>query len=125
MDIWVGNLPSDVTGSDLRDVFELFGRVERADVVRHRDSDESRGFGFVGMPARSEGACAVLSVHGRTLKGHVITANEVRPMDPASGACRTRCHCRSERQSARVTHSIPAAFRSEERGDRTGRNGLE
>ena len=93
MDIYVGNLSRDVTASDLREVFELFGRVERADVVRHRDSDESRGFAFVGMPARSEGVCAVLSVHGRTLKGHVITASEVRPRDPVAGACRTRCRC--------------------------------
>ena len=93
MDIWVGNLPSDVTGSDLREVFELFGRVERADVARHRDSDESRGFGFVGMPARSECVCAVLSVHGRNLKGHMITVSEVRPRDPVAGACRTRCRC--------------------------------
>ena len=34
MDICVGNLPTDVTGSDLREVFELFGRVETADVMR-------------------------------------------------------------------------------------------
>ncbi len=94
MDIYVGNLSNDVTGSDLREVFELFGRVETADVVRRRRSDESRGFGFVGMPARSEGVCAVLSVHGRNLKGHVITASEVRPRDPVAGACRIRCRCR-------------------------------
>ena len=97
MDIYVGNLPSDITGSDLRQVFEPFGRVETADVVRRRHGDESRGFGFVGMPARSEGVCAVLGVHGRNLNGQTITATEVRPVDPVSGACCTRCHCRYER----------------------------
>ena len=95
MNICVGNLPSGITGNDLREVFESFGRVETADVVRRRQSDESRGFGFVGMPARSEAVCAVLGVHGSNLKGHVITANEVRLRDPVSGASRTRCHCRS------------------------------
>ena len=125
MNICVGNLSSDVTASDLREVFELFGRVERADVGKHQGSDESRGFGFVGMPARSEGVCAVLSVHGRNLKGHVVTANEVRPMDPVSGACRTRCRCRTGRQPVGLTDPIVAAFRSEERSDGTGRNGLE
>ena len=54
MDICVGNLPNDMTGNDLREVFESFGRVETADVVTHRHGDESRGWGFVGMPARSE-----------------------------------------------------------------------
>ena len=93
MDICVGNLPTDVTGSDLREVFESFGRVETADVMKHRPGEESRGLGFVGMPARSEALRAVLGLHGRSVKGRAITATEVRPRDPASGACRTRCHC--------------------------------
>ncbi|MBN1505671.1 MAG: hypothetical protein JW955_02430 [Sedimentisphaerales bacterium] len=122
MDICVGNLSSDVTGSDLREVFELFGHVETADVVRRRQSGESRGFGFVGMPARSEGACAVLSVHGRSLKGRSVTAAEVRPRDPVSEACRIRCCCRSGRWPAGDTHPSPAAFRSEKRSDRTDKN---
>jgi len=95
MDIYVGNLPRDITGSDLRVVFESFGRVETVDVVRRRHPDESRGFGFVGMPARSEAVCAVLGVHGRNVNGQAITATEVRPRDPVSGACLSRCHCRS------------------------------
>jgi RNA recognition motif-containing protein len=95
MDICVGNLPSDVTGTDLREVFESFGRVETADVVKHRRGEESRGWGFVGMPVRSEAVCAVLCVHGRNVNGRTITATEVRPKDPASGVCRARCHCRS------------------------------
>jgi RNA recognition motif-containing protein len=106
MDIYVGNLTSDVTEGDLRGVFELFGRVERADVARRRDSDESRGFGFVGMPARSEGVCAVLSIHGRNLRGRAITASEVHPRDPVSGACHARCHCRSEKTTTRNAHPV-------------------
>jgi RNA recognition motif-containing protein len=125
MNICVGNLSRDVTGSDLREVFESFGRVETADVAKHRHGDGSRGFGYVGMPARSEAVCAVLGVHGRSLNGQRITATEVRLRDPVSGACRTRCHCRSERHPAGDTHPIPAAFRSEERSDGTGKNGLQ
>jgi len=95
MDICVGNLPRDTTGSDLREVFESFGRVETANVVKHGHGKESGGLGFVGMPARSEAVCAVLGVHGRSLRGQAITANEVQPRDPASGACGARCHCRN------------------------------
>ena len=95
MDICVGNLPSDVTGNDLREVFESFGRVETVGVVRRRYGDESGSLGFVGMPDRSDAVPAVLSVHGRNLNGHAITAAEVRPRDPVSGACCTRCPCRS------------------------------
>jgi hypothetical protein len=100
MDICVDNLPSDVTGNDLRKIFESFGRVETVDVVKHRHRDESRRFGFVDMPARSEAVCAVLGVHGRNVNGQALTAAEVRPRDPVSGACRTRCHCRSGEQAA-------------------------
>lgn len=95
MDIYVGNLPGEITDNDLRAVFELFGRVKTADVARRRHGDESGGVGFVGMPARSEGVCAVLGVHGRNMNGQTITAVEVRPMDPACGASHTRCHCRN------------------------------
>jgi cold-inducible RNA-binding protein len=95
MDICVGNLPSNMTGNDLREVFESFGRVGTADVMRHRHSDEYGGLGFVGMPARSEAVRAVLGVHGRNVNGQAITATEVRPKDPVSGACCARCHCRS------------------------------
>jgi len=95
MDICVGNLPSDITGSDLREVFESFGRVETAGVARRRRGDRSTGLGFVGMPTRYEGVSAILGVHGRNVGGQTITAAEVRPMDPASGACRTRCCCRT------------------------------
>lgn len=109
MDIYVGNLPSDVTGSDLRDMFESFGRVETADVMKRRHGDESGGFGFVGMPARSEAVSAVLGVHGRNVSGQAITAAEVRPRDPLSGACRTRCHCRSGREATGNDHPISAA----------------
>jgi RNA recognition motif-containing protein len=125
MNICVGNLPSDITGNDLREVFELFGRVETADVARRRQSDESRGLGFVGMPARSEGVCAVLGVHGSNLKGHVITANEVRPRDPASGACCTRCPCRSGKQAPENTHRISAESHRQGGDNGAGKNGLE
>jgi RNA recognition motif-containing protein len=95
MDICVGNLPSDMTGNDLREVFESFGRVETADVMKHRHGDASSGLGFVGMPARSEAVCATLCVHGRNVNGQAITATEVRPRDPVSEVCHARCHCRS------------------------------
>jgi len=51
MNVYVGNLPSDVTGNDLREVFEPFGQVETAHVVKHPHGGGSQGFGFVDMPS--------------------------------------------------------------------------
>lgn len=97
MDIYVENLPYSVTADDLREVFEPYGEVETADLVRSRPGDESGGFGLVGMPDRSEGVCAVLGIHGRTVSGQTIRVIEIQPTDPVSGACHARCHCRYER----------------------------
>lgn len=97
MDIFVGNLPDSITADDLRDVFEPFGSVETANVgARHR-CGESRRFGFVGMPVRSEGAWAVLGVHGRTICGQTVTAAEIQPADPVSGSGHNRCRCRPDK----------------------------
>jgi RNA recognition motif-containing protein len=103
MDICVENLPRDVTGNDLREVFAPFGRVEFANVVKRRYGDEAGRLGFVGMPSHGEAASAVLGVHGRNIDGQVITAHEVRPGDPVSGACGPRCPCRGENQTPCAT----------------------
>jgi RNA recognition motif-containing protein len=93
MDICVGNLPRDVTGSDLREVFESFGQVETAHVVKLRHGGGSRGFGLVDMPSKSEAVAAIIGLHGKNLKGRAITPHEVWPRDPVCGACRTPCYC--------------------------------
>ena len=111
MRIGVGNLPRDVTGNDLREVFEPFGRVESANVVQRSYGAESRGWGFVGMPSHSEAASALLGIHGRNVDGQVITAHEVRPGDPVSGACGPRCPCRGEDRTPCATDRISAESR--------------
>jgi RNA recognition motif-containing protein len=125
MEICVENLPSDVTGNDLREVFELFGRVETADVVKHGYDNECRGLGFVDMPSRSEAASAVFGLHGRNWDGQAITATEVRPRDPVSGACCPRCDCRSRKQATENTQRISAESRRQGGDNSAGENGSE
>ena len=52
MNIYVGNLSFEVTDDDLRQLFGSHGEVESASVIKDRFSGESRGFGFVEMPAQ-------------------------------------------------------------------------
>ena len=64
MKVYVGNLPWSVTDLDLRNLFTPFGSVESAQVVTDRDSDCSRGFGFVEMAAHhATQAIAKLNEH--------------------------------------------------------------
>ncbi|MGL4553461.1 MAG: RNA recognition motif domain-containing protein [Gemmataceae bacterium] len=72
--LYVGNIPYDSTGSDLRDWFSDFGTVTRARVATDRETGCPRGFGFVEMAEGAEDAVAALDgfrLDGRRLAVHV------------------------------------------------------
>ncbi|WP_343030578.1 hypothetical protein [Phnomibacter ginsenosidimutans] len=50
MNIYVSNLSFAVQDEDLREFFTPYGEVSSARVVIDRDTNRSRGFGFVEMP---------------------------------------------------------------------------
>ena len=79
MNIYVGNLASDVTEDDLREAFEKFGEVESSKVIMDRYSSASRGFGFIEMPSNSEADNAIKSLNGEDLKGKALKISEARP----------------------------------------------
>jgi RNA recognition motif-containing protein len=79
MNIYVGNLSSDVTGDDLRQAFEAFGQVESANVIMDKFSGESKGFGFVEIPSKEEATAAIAGMNGKDLKGKAVNVNEARP----------------------------------------------
>ena len=79
MDIYVGNLSYDTSDSQLNEVFQQKGQVNRATVVKDRVTDRSRGFGFVEMPVPEEAREAIESLNGTELDGRALTVNEARP----------------------------------------------
>ena len=79
MNIYVGNLSRDVTEEDLRETFEAFGKVESVTIIKDKFSGESRGFGFVEMPAQAEAQSAITGLNGKELKGRPLKVNEARP----------------------------------------------
>ena len=85
MNIYVGNLSFEVTDDDLRQLFSAHGEVESASVVKDRFSGESRGFGFVEMPAKKDADAAITGLNGTDVKGRSITVNEAKPKAPKSG----------------------------------------
>ena len=88
MNIYVGNLSGDVGNDDLRQVFEAFGQVTSATVIKDKFSGESRGFGFVEMPSRDEAKSAIEGLNGKDLKGQSLTVNEARPRSERRGGRR-------------------------------------
>ena len=79
MNIYVGNLSRDVTEDDLRQAFEAFGEVSSVNIIKDRFSGESRGFGFVEMPTKTEADTAITGMNGQDLKGRAVDVNEARP----------------------------------------------
>ncbi len=79
MNIYVGNLALNVTEEDLKKFFEPFGTVESVKIIKDKFSGESRGFGFVEMPAGAEAQSAIKGLNGKELKGLMIKANEAQP----------------------------------------------
>jgi len=47
--LFTGNLTFELTEAELKAAFLPFGDVIEARIIRHFDSDASRGFGFVEM----------------------------------------------------------------------------
>jgi len=85
MNIYVGNLPWEITEDELREAFAAFGEVESARIITDRMTGRSRGFGFVEMPNKEEGKAAVAEMDGKALKGRNIKVNEARARDDNRG----------------------------------------
>jgi RNA recognition motif-containing protein len=78
-------LSRDVNDQDLQEAFEAFGNVDSATVVKDKFTGESRGFGFVEMPAGAEAQAAISGMNGKDLKGRAINVNEARPREDRGG----------------------------------------
>jgi RNA recognition motif-containing protein len=79
MNIYVGNLSLETNDDDLRQAFESFGEVTSATIIKDKHSGDSKGFGFVEMPSKTEAQSAIEGLNGKDLKGNSLNVNEARP----------------------------------------------
>ena len=79
MNSYVGNLPYDATDVTIREAFESFGQITSARVIKDKYNGQSRGFGFVEMPAQSQAQTAIKSLNGKELLGKQMSVKEARP----------------------------------------------
>jgi hypothetical protein len=83
--LYVGNLAYSIRDNDLEQAFRQYGSVASAKVMMERDTDRSKGFGFVEMSSDAEAQAAIDGLNGQSLGGRALTVNEARPMEPRSG----------------------------------------
>ena len=85
MNIYIGNLSREVTDDELRKAFEAFGQVTTVNIIKDRYSGESRGFGFIEMPTKTEAQAAITGLNGTSLKERTLSVSEARPRTEGGG----------------------------------------
>ena len=82
MNIYVGNLSWSMTDEDLNNLFSQYGTITSAKILKEKNTNRSKGFGFVEMSSDAEAADAINKFNGADYNGRAMTVNEARPMAP-------------------------------------------
>lgn len=79
--LFVGSLSWNVNDDQLKDFFSQVGTVTSATVITDRETNRSKGFGFVEMSSEAEAKAAIEQLNGKELDGRAVTVNEARPRE--------------------------------------------
>ncbi|MDR0608492.1 MAG: RNA-binding protein [Planctomycetaceae bacterium] len=82
MKIYVGNLAYRTTEDDLREEFEKYGDVSQVDIITDRETNRSKGFGFVEMLDNDQANAAIQALDGQNVGDRTLKVNEARPKAP-------------------------------------------
>lgn len=87
MNIYVGNLSLETTEDELRREFVSFGQVASVTIFNDKyiGSGQARGYGFVEMTQKSEGATAIANLQGKILRNRVVDVVEALPLSDKRG----------------------------------------
>jgi len=82
MNIYVGNLPLEMTEDELRQEFTAFGQVVSVIIMNDKyiGSGQPREYAFVEMTSKSEGQTAITNLTGKKLRDRVIVVVEALPL---------------------------------------------
>jgi RNA recognition motif-containing protein len=83
MNLYVSNIPFKASESDLKELFEQHGEVSSVKIILDKETQRSRGFGFVEMPDDESARQAINELNGHNFLGKDLTVNEARPKTDA------------------------------------------
>jgi RNA recognition motif-containing protein len=86
MQIFVGNLPADMTDEALKSMFKEFGTVASATISINKKTGEPEGYAIVDMPVKSEARAAADGLRGREMHGQPLRVKVLKPGDPFHNA---------------------------------------
>lgn len=76
--LFVGSLPWSVNDQKLKETFEKHGTVLSAKIITDRETNRSRGFGFVEMENSSDASNAIKALNETEIDGRNIVVNEAK-----------------------------------------------
>lgn len=76
--LFVGNLATETSSSQLRELFSTAGTVESCRVIIDRTSGDSKGFAFIEMTSVEAANSAVEQFNGHDFQGKTMKVNEAR-----------------------------------------------
>lgn len=76
--LYVGNLPWSTTPEELSAFFSEYGEVISSRIIREKETNRSRGFGFVEV-ADEVAETIVAELDGKEFNGRPLTVNEAKP----------------------------------------------
>jgi cold-inducible RNA-binding protein len=85
MKLYVGNLSFDTSSNELQTLFAQTGTVESVSLIEDRETGRSRGFGFIEMSTKEEGAAAIEKFNGQELGGRALKVNEAKQRENRVG----------------------------------------
>ena len=68
-----------MTEAQLTALFEDFGKVTSTKIIKDRETNRSKGFGFVEMSDDEDAKEAIKELNGSEVDGRSIVVNEARP----------------------------------------------
>ena len=85
MKLYVGNLAFQTSSEELQTLFAQAGTVESVSLIEDRETGRSRGFGFIEMSTKEEGATAIEKFNGQELGGRALKVNAAKPRENRVG----------------------------------------
>ncbi|HVZ97895.1 MAG TPA: RNA-binding protein [Chitinophagaceae bacterium] len=85
MNIYVGNLSWSMTDDDLHNLFSQFGSVTSAKILKEKNTNRSKGFGFVEMEDDEAAKNAIANLNETEVQGRKLKVNESQPRAEGSG----------------------------------------
>ena len=94
--LFVGNLDFKATEKDLNELFSSFGEIEDIAVIKDRDTNRSKGFGFVTFVEDADAEKAVEEMNEKEFEGRKITVNVAKEREEGHSRDRPRFERRDE-----------------------------